>query len=179
MEAVFDHTHQPMLDLEKEAFANGQDDRVLGLLEGRIGAELVRKAVVRTLQLDPNADLATHRALIDLARAHDGACRLVTTNFDRGFEFAARDTGIALDPGPRLPVPKPGVWNSIVRLHGRISDAGPEGRSLILTSADFGAAYLTERWASRFLTELSRRFSVLFVGYSLNDPVVRYLMDAL
>ena len=168
-----------MVDLEKEEFENGQYDRVLGLLESRIGAELVRRAVVRALDLDPNANLATHRALIDLARASDGMYRLVTTNFDRGFEFAARDAGVSLDAGPRLPVPKPGVWNSIVHLHGRISDADPEGRSLVLTSADFGAAYLTERWASRFLTELSRRFSVLFVGYSLNDPVVRYMMDAL
>ena len=179
VEAVFEHTHQPMVDLEKEEFENGQYDRVLGLLESRIGAELVRKAVVRTLDLDPNANLATHRALIDLARARDGTYRLVTTNFDRAFECAARDAGITLDAGPRLPVPKPGVWNSIVHLHGRISDADPEGRSLVLTSADFGAAYLTERWASRFLTELFRRFSVLFVGYSLNDPVVRYMMDAL
>lgn len=179
VEAVFERTHQSMVDLEREAFDNGQYDRVLGLVESRIGAEFVRKAVVGTLHLDPNADLPTHSALIDLARTRDGTYRLVTTNFDRGFEFAARGAGVTLDAGPRLPVPKPGAWNSIVHLHGRISDADPEGRSLVLTTADFGAAYLTERWASRFLTELFRRFSVLFVGYSLNDPVVRYMMDAL
>ena len=47
-----------------------------------------------------------------------------------------------------------------------------------MASADFGAAYLTQRWASRFLSELFRRFAVLFVGYSVEDPVVRYMMDA-
>lgn len=47
-----------------------------------------------------------------------------------------------------------------------------------MTSADFGSAYLTERWASRFLSDLFRRFAVLFVGYSVEDPVVRYMMDA-
>src|SRR5438093_204375 len=42
----------------------------------------------------------------------------------------------------------------------------------------FGAAYLTERWASRFISDLFRRFTVLFVGYSVEDPVIRYMMDA-
>jgi hypothetical protein len=113
-----------------------------------------------------------------LATNRESVCRLVTTNFDRGFELAAKGTRITIDSAPKLPVPKPGVWNSVVHLHGRICDADPEGRSLVLTSADFGAAYLTERWARRFLSELFRRFAVLFVGYSVEDPVVQYMMDA-
>ena len=51
--------------------------------------------------------------------------------------------------------------------------------SLIPTSADFGRAYLTERWASRFVTELFQYFNVLFIGYSINDPVLAYMLDAL
>lgn len=50
---------------------------------------------------------------------------------------------------------------------------------LVLTSGDFGLAYLTERWAARFVTELFRNYVVCFVGYSINDPVLRYMMDAL
>ena len=50
---------------------------------------------------------------------------------------------------------------------------------LVLTSGDFGLAYLTERWAARFVSELFRNFVVCFVGYSINDPVLRYMMDAL
>ena len=42
-----------------------------------------------------------------------------------------------------------------------------------------GLAYLTERWASRFVSELFRNFIVCFVGYSTNDPVLRYMLDAL
>ncbi|WP_409364889.1 SIR2 family protein [Bradyrhizobium sp. JYMT SZCCT0428] len=49
----------------------------------------------------------------------------------------------------------------------------------MLTSGDFGLAYLTERWASRFVSELFRNYVVCFVGYSINDPVLRYMMDAL
>ncbi|MHC2277542.1 hypothetical protein ACVME8_004153 [Bradyrhizobium diazoefficiens] len=50
---------------------------------------------------------------------------------------------------------------------------------LVLTSGDFGLAYLTERWAARFVGELFRNYLVCFVGYSINDPVLRYMMDAL
>ena len=66
-----------------------------------------------------------------------------------------------------------------MHLHGRIEGANDNGRELILTSADFDRAYLTERWASRFITELFQYFNVLFIGYSINDPVLAYMLDAL
>ena len=50
---------------------------------------------------------------------------------------------------------------------------------MVLTAADFGRAYLTERWAARFVTELFREFTVIFVGYGVADPVMGYLVDAL
>jgi hypothetical protein len=50
---------------------------------------------------------------------------------------------------------------------------------LVLTSGDFGSAYLNERWASRFVGELLRGYEVCFIGYSIEDQVVRYMMDAL
>ncbi len=50
---------------------------------------------------------------------------------------------------------------------------------LIMTSGDFGLAYLTERWAARFVSELFREYTVCFIGYSINDQVLRYMMDAL
>jgi hypothetical protein len=50
---------------------------------------------------------------------------------------------------------------------------------LVVSSGDFGLAYLTERWAARFVTDLFRNYVVCFVGYSINDPVLRYMMDAL
>lgn len=50
---------------------------------------------------------------------------------------------------------------------------------LVVTSGDFGLAYLIERWAARFVSELFRNYDVCFIGYSINDPVLRYMMDAL
>jgi hypothetical protein len=37
---------------------------------------------------------------------------------------------------------------------------------------------VTKRWASYFVTELFSRYTVCFVGYSIDDPVLRYLMDS-
>ncbi len=50
---------------------------------------------------------------------------------------------------------------------------------MVLTSADFGRAYLQDGWAARFIVELFREFTVLFIGYSVEDPVMSYLVDAL
>ncbi len=179
VDRIYKENNERMEDTEKHAFDQGDYDEVLKLLEGRIGSRRVRRAVKKILHLGPNADVTAHSALLSLATGRDGVCRLVTTNFDCGFQMAARGTGIAIDAAPKLPLPKRGQWNSVVHLHGCISDADPDGRTLVLTSADFGAAYLTDRWASRFLTDLFRAFSLLFVGYSLKDPVIRYLMHAL
>ncbi|BCU55204.1 anti-phage defense-associated sirtuin Dsr1 [Enterobacter kobei] len=66
-------------------------------------------------------------------------------------------------------------------MHGLIPDKPDETslNRLVVTSGDFGLAYLTERWAARFVSELFRNYVVCFVGYSINDPVLRYMMDAL
>jgi hypothetical protein len=80
-----------------------------------------------------------------------------------------------------LPIPKNSRWNGLVYLHGLLPNAEDDSalHRLVLTSGDFGLAYLTERWAARFVTELFRNYLVCFVGYSINDPVLRYMMDAL
>ena len=72
-------------------------------------------------------------------------------------------------------------WNGIVYLHGLLQtrSTSDDLDRLVLSSGDFGLAYLTERWATHFVSELFRNFTVCFVGYSINDPVLRYMMDAL
>ncbi len=159
---------------ERESF-----DRVLNLLEGegRFSPAQVRGQVRKILATPPEPFLDTHRAILDLSRDREGRIRLVTTNFDRLFEAA--DQEIRATAAPLLPVPKPEKWSQLVYLHGRLDEEDPEGRSLVLTSADFGLAYLVERWASRFVVELFIHYTVLFVGYGVNDPVMRYLIDAI
>ena len=158
-------------------------DKALELLErpDRLGAPpkatILRKTVIEELSTSPTGELRLHRALIDLAKNEHGT-RLVTTNFDNRFVEAGLDEGF-VDVAPKLPVPKPDDWSSLVHLHGRILPDDSDGSNLVLTAADFGRAYLTNGWAARFVTELFREFTVVFVGYSVSDPVMGYMMDAL
>ena len=151
-------------------------DRALGLLERRLGTHTLRQTIIERLAVPATGDLTVHRALIDLSRNRDGV-RLITTNFDNRF-VAAGVPQVAVDAAPKLPVPKGHSWSSLVHLHGRILPTG-DGSNLVLTGADFGRAYLTERWAARFVSEVFREFTVVFVGYSLSDPVMGYMVDAL
>jgi hypothetical protein len=173
--------------IEREAYARNQFDATLDLLERRLPGQrlAVRKALAEALQpkLRRKGASDTHAALLQLARSREGALRLVTTNFDRIFArlTARKKPTVPAYPAPNLPIPKNSRWNGIVYLHGLLPDHLDESalNRLVLTSGDFGLAYLTERWAARFVSELFRNYVVCFVGYSINDPVLRYMMDAL
>lgn len=172
--------------VQQAAIKAGQFDTAIGLLEAEIvgGRETVRRELAGILTPDlsvPNA-IATHEALLKLARSREGRTRIITTNFDRLFEEVIVTTSLPVErfKAPLLPVPK-NRWDGLVYLHGLLSvpsNASDLDR-LVVSSGDFGLAYLTERWAARFVSELFRTYTVCFVGYSINDPVLRYMMDAL
>ena len=175
--------------IEAQAFENFQFDATLNILEDRLPGRRkslhMRQALADSLKpkLRKKGATETHVALLQLARNREGKLRLVTTNFDRVFESVGKR---ALLPfvshvAPMLPVPKNSRWDGLVYLHGLLPDKPDDNalNRLVVTSGDFGLAYLTERWAARFVSELFRNYVVCFVGYSINDPVMRYMMDAL
>ena len=180
---VYQSNHIKPDAIEAEALQESQYDKAFELLERseRLGSQLLYESVVARLSVSPAGPLKLHRDLLALSRV-EGGHRLVTTNFDNRFrEAVAELTGHAerlqTHDAPALPVPNRHRWRTLVHLHGRIQPEGDRS-DLILTSADFGRAYLTERWAARFVTALFREFTVVFVGYSLSDPVMKYLVDA-
>ena len=185
-EGIFKRLHMVPNPAEKAAMAAGRFDVAIGILESRHvdGRAAVRQALAETLQPDVSSANATvtHEALLTLARDADDRTRLITTNFDRLFEHVAVASNKPVDrfEAPLLPVPKR-RWSGLVYLHGLL-DETPSPVSLerlVVSSGDFGLAYLTERWAARFVGELLRNYVVVFVGYSLTDPVLRYMTDAL
>lgn len=173
--------------IEDLAYGRDQYDAALDLLEQRIAGQhkTVRAALFKALKPDLRLPGATdtHSALLKLARTRLGTLRLVTTNFDRIFEAAAKSISCKHQTytAPMLPIPKNSRWDGLVFLHGLLPKKADEHelRRLVVTSGDFGLAYLTERWAARFVGELFRNYIVCFIGYSINDPVLRYMMDAL
>jgi hypothetical protein len=183
-ERVFEGLRMSRSEEEAEAFRSGRYDTVLGLLEGRLRGQraAMREQIVKALVPDltkPHA-LRTHKALLRLGRTRKGALRLVTTNFDRLFDEAADGDAIRSFAAPFLPVPK-ATWDGLVYLHGHLEERNDPAdlNQLVVSSGDFGRAYLAERWAARFVTELFRNYTVCFIGYSIEDPVLRYMMDAL
>ena len=189
VDKIYHHLGTTLFPLEKVAYELNQFDATLNLLEDRLPGQRqglkMRKALAKALK--PNLRLKgatdTHTALLQLAKCRKGELRLITTNFDRVFEKVARRNKQALGvyAAPMLPIPKSSRWNGLVYLHGALPDKDDDValHRLVATSGDFGLAYLTERWAARFVGELFRNYVVCFVGYSINDPVMRYMMDAL
>jgi hypothetical protein len=171
---------------EKAAIKAGQFDTAIGLLEqvypGNRAAVRPHIAEILTPNLSKRPATLTHDALLTLSKTREGSYRIVTTNFDRLFAsvIAQRALSLRTFEAPLLPVPK-SRWDGLVYLHGLLTEAPTHGDldRLVVSSGDFGLAYLTERWAARFVTDLFRNYVVCFVGYSINDPVLRYMMDAL
>lgn len=115
---------------------------------------------------------ALHSAIVDLAGV-GGDFRVVTTNYDDHLSTAAVSTSILIPDtwfGPALPVGRD--FSGLVHLHGSVRR--PE-KEMILTDRDFGRAYITDAWAARFLLPMFDRFTVVFVGYSHDDVIMRYL----
>ncbi len=173
--------------VEQSALANHSYDMAIGLLENRIVGhrQRVRSAIAEILtpNLSKRNALATHEALLSLSKSADDRVRLITTNFDRLFIEAMKRLNVDYPSycAPLLPVPKKQKWDGIVYLHGLLAESSTASdlERLVVSSGDFGLAYLTERWASRFVSELLRGYTLCFVGYSIDDPVLRYMMDAL
>ena len=142
-------------------------EQYLGYLENRYDIRTVTSKL-----LDTNGETTElHKNIIRLFPSNE-AVRIVTTNFDNAFEYAL-DTlqidGIKKYFCPALPVGN--SFSGIVYAHGSIH----EQDNMVLTSADFGKAYVTQGWASRFLVNLFSEYTVLFIGYSCQDILVDYL----
>lgn len=185
VEKLFESVGEPPDEAEKAMLIKGEWDRALGHYENRLqgGRWAARRHLPELLKPDLNrrCALRTHQALLTLARNREGHTRLVTTNFDTLFEQAATRC-----PPPPLTVhPAPPVqpdWEGLVHLHGTLPESEPanaaELNRLLLTDADFGSAYLTQGWAARFVADLFGRFTLCFVGYRIDDPLLRYMVTA-
>jgi SIR2-like protein len=157
-------------------------DRIFTLLVREFGVTQVEREVVAVLARGRRPRIDHHRALLEIARGPDGRQRLITTNFDRLFERAqARLRSYAPPHFPDLA--RRDGFDGVVHLHGVL----PSGKAkqfdeplgLILSSSDFGRAYLAEGSATRFICDLLDRNIVVLLGYSAEDAPVRYLLEGL
>ncbi|MGY0573240.1 SIR2 family protein [Bradyrhizobium sp. RDM12] len=171
---------------EREAILRKEYDRALRSLEKRThrpGMHSKVRAAVAELLAAPSGPFPDHLSLLNLSRDSDGRPRLVTTNFDTLFERAARDVGLTAPSSAGLAMPRAGGErdHGILHLHGRLGDEvlGLDQTELILTSSDFGDAYLRSGWASRYVEDRMRLGVLVLVGYAAEDTAMRLLLETL
>lgn len=154
-------------------------DRIFALLEQEFAIKDIRSDVSQAVKPKSNPCLGPHKSLLNLSRMPDGRHRLITTNFDRLFQLAAPDIPKILPPN--LPDPRRDEWEGVVHLHGMVNPdySGVASKEFILSSADFGRAYLSDGWATAFMRALVEKYKIVFVGYSADDPPIQYLLEGL
>lgn len=173
---------------EKSNFIGGSvsADYIFGLLERDFFQKDIEEAVASALNPEKQDSpkkpdyLKAHQILLDLATGEDRKIRLVTTNFDRLFEQCREN--LKIWQPPKLPDPsRVDEMDGIVYLHGLATKdyQGAEGDGFILSTSQFGRAYLAEGWATQFIRQLLDNYTIVFVGYSADDPPVQYLLEAL
>jgi len=115
-----------------------------------------------------------HETIINLFPRRD-SIKIVTTNFDQMFEKALKSQKIATSIFNAPALPLGDDIQGIIHVHGNVENP----KKMIITDEDFGKAYLSEGYASRFLVKLFETYTILFVGYSYNDTILRYLSRAM
>ena len=155
-------------------------DRIFGLLEREFSTDVIEAEVASALRPDDEPDLTAHNTILDLATTRENLVHVVTTNFDRLFDDCGHD--LLSWQRPRLPDPsRPKDMDGIVYLHGKVTPdyKKAEDAGFVLSSSQFGQAYLSEGWATSFFREIVERYVVVFVGYAADDPPVHYLLEGL
>ncbi|PHY13460.1 hypothetical protein CSW58_05555, partial [Caulobacter sp. B11] len=160
---------------------------MLGSLARRLSNRSAMHETVRRLLVVADPQLEKHKTILRLSRNLDNRVAIVTTNFDTFFERAldeVEDAGVAAGEsfaGQALPLPGADDFGGIIHLHGRLDDPVVKiaGTPLVLTSAEYGEAYMRSGWAARFLFDLVRCKTLVLVGYSAGDAPIRYFLNVL
>lgn len=151
-----------------------QFDVVMGKLNELSGD--VHRRVSSRLEavVTPNA---YHLDIWRIAAAQGKTPKIVTTNFDLLFEAAAKQIGLETPVYVAPMLPLGDDFSGLVHLHG--VQTPPLTTRMVLTDRDFGRAYITEGWATHFLTRLFAEYTVVLIGYSAEDTIIQYLNRAL
>ncbi|WP_223293742.1 SIR2 family protein [Gallionella capsiferriformans] len=168
--------------LVDQSAANVPLDQIFNLLHLEYGKDEVNALVTERL----NVPLETtnfgreHGLIKRISSSQGGVPQIVTTNFDRLFEVGPKGGDLDKHVPPAFPDLHFGSKiEGITYLHGRLVDAASENHSYVLSSADFGRAYLSEGWATNFIRHLLERYTVVLVGYQAEDPPIKYLLQGL
>ncbi|WP_088685295.1 SIR2 family protein [Rhizobium sp. R635] len=170
---------------EVKRFMLGDYDVVLGMLERRLddqtrGDSQVRREVASRLNSGVHTPAPIHRALMRLAD-RGGARTIVTTNFDLLLQKASQKHRSPVATYALGSIPRPSRqtdFSGVLHIHGALATDLLRFSELVLSDQDFGEFYLRRRVVPDFIYDAARLFHLVLVGYSANDPPMRYLLNA-
>mgnify|MGYP000447736085 CR=1 FL=1 len=165
-------------------YASADYDVALGMLERRLDSNSkagssVRRTVAALLR-NATTPAPIHRALMRLSD-QAGTLRVVTTNFDRLLEAAAEPAQQPVLERSLAAIPRPSRgpdFAGVFHIHGALDPDPDHPSEVILTDRDFGEFYLRRRVVPDFIYDAARLFHLVLVGYSADDPPMRYLLNA-
>uniref|UniRef100_A6VS39 Uncharacterized protein n=1 Tax=Marinomonas sp. (strain MWYL1) TaxID=400668 RepID=A6VS39_MARMS len=154
-------------------------DQVFRCLHEEFGVDQVNRVVADKLVSTEDYVSKSHQLLLTLSQNLNSVPQIVTTNFDLLFEQAS-DYSLPIYQAPFFPRLEHGMSiEGITYIHGKLSPADAEKHDYILSSADFGKAYLSQGWATDFVRSLLETKTVVLVGYQAEDPPIKYLLQGL
>lgn len=158
---------------------NKEFDRTFTALKRIYGDEIVDSVLLNELKLPKGPLLDNHENLLKLSINEENEPFIITTNFDLLFERVNKKIRSFVPPYlPDIQSKEP--LSGIVYLHGKwINPKKNKLNNLIISSQNFGSAYLSHGWATKFLSNLLTRRTVVLIGYSGDDTLVRYLLEGL
>lgn len=175
----------PSQKAEAIRYTNREFDVVLGLLERRLDgfsrlSSSVRKIVATKLHDLSQSSNGLHESLVRLSDR--GGCHtILTTNFDLLLEHAAKKRRIKIESHSLGAIPRPSRaldFSGIMHIHGALHKQANMHSELVLTDLDFGEYYLRRRVIPDLIYDAARLFHIVLVGYSANDPPMKYLLNA-
>lgn len=162
-----------------EPFQRCEYDRAFNALLREFDRDEIDRQMFAALRTPRKPNLKNHENLLALSRSADGCPQIVTTNFDQLFERAEKGIEVCVPPAlPNLDLNQ--SIEGLVYLHGRLTSPKSTKRpTYIVSSSDFGRAYLSEGWATKFVKSLREQFAIVLIGYRAEDPPMRYLLEGL
>ena len=121
-----------------------------------------------------------HRALMRLSD-RGAAMTIITTNFDLLLEDAARNIRQPVQTYALGSIPRPSrrpEFSGVLHIHGALDRNPKRTTDLIISDQDFGEFYLRRRVVPDLIYDVARLYNLVLVGYSANDPPMRYLLNA-
>ena len=158
-------------------------DHMFELLHQEYGKEYVNSKVEEFLWKcvrDDKKESSEHDYIRRISSSRRGLPQIVTTNFDRLFNTRCQDNKFKIYDSPDLPDIDAGqTVEGVTYLHGQIGNSTnkcPCNDRYVLSSSDHGLVYLVEGRVTNFIVKLFKKHTVVLVGYSAEDPLVRYLL---